>query len=551
MDDLRLVWAGEDPKGYTPHDISNKGIGLLELFLAQGEGFEVPNFFITPTSFWRDYAKRRELYNKIQVSSLDDINTLLKNQTHVLGQSNAPDQIRSLFRDFISDYSGILVPAYSKLTGFADYSEFHRAYRQKYKPFFKAVKRSMPIEKYRAIRESFLRADSSMVVTERKLEQLRQAISYTLYRSASPLEDGQLPFSGVFNSISDMGFKELNELALATVLSSSYFPYAQFYMEQNGVIDRNREMAVIFHNEVRKGLFEEPTFFGDVQILGKDRAIVRYSPNLPGYSVFYVVIDHGEIVRYDGKDKKKRVERRTPGQGPFSDPFDHPGFEEVLLDKLPDSGLLDTVAVGRNTAKRLGTSGCIFEFAVRNGERYFFQKKPISQEILSRYSHLERSLPTVDESRVITRNVYGYTVGNSRGPFINLAKHGNPRNWRDTDFGKLTLDDIDEIDRLNPGAIYFVDPFQFFSKFPRSSKVDKDKRGEEAGKVFHMATPRKSGVIVYNTDASWCHMDTIYEYGRVASCLIERDPTNPIHNLKDGTEIAIASSGRECVIYRP
>ena len=104
MDDLRLVWAGEDPKGYTPRDISNKGIGLLELFLAQGEGFEVPNFFITPTSFWRDYAKRRELYNKIQVSSLDDINTLLKNQTHVLGQSNAPDQIRSLFRDFISNY---------------------------------------------------------------------------------------------------------------------------------------------------------------------------------------------------------------------------------------------------------------------------------------------------------------------------------------------------------------------------------------------------------------------------------------------------------------
>ncbi|MBD3252854.1 hypothetical protein GF386_03930 [Candidatus Pacearchaeota archaeon] len=555
MDDLKLVWAGADPSGFSSDEISNKSLGLLELSLLQKEfPFIVPGFFVIPTSFYSDYWKKHELGAKIQVESLDDINDLFRDSQGMFFSSLAPPQIRDFFKDFYTDYKAVLEPAFLQVSGQKLLREHQELVSRRYPDFLKVTERPMDADEYQELVTDFKRRfptfDRDMILRRILWE---NTIDGCLCRSASPLEGSEDPFPGVFNSFPFEGsnFEESEaSFALVNVLTSSFSPYAQFYMENRNVSDRRREIAGIVQRRVRhfkdfaRGI---STFCGTIEVAGN--VVIKYSCARPGFTECYVEIENSDIVRYDNKDATVGVER-------YENPFatDSPSeIKHVPRPRIGDERLLRMAAMSRKLVGRIRERkklkfdpGC-FEFVIGKDRllRLVQARKLYGGE---RHNHRERLLPDIPEERVICRDLVAHTVGDCRGPFVNIAKYNTDSNSRGTNFGNLTAEDVRKLDEQYPGAVYLVNPFQF------AISPDKVLRGkpEEMGKAFYMLTPRKRGLIIFNTDATWDHLDTVYELDRVMVGMLKTSDSNhPLMKLEDGVEVGLCLNGRDGVVYRP
>ena len=161
---------------------------------------------------------------------------------------------------------------------------------------------------------------------------------------------------------------------------------------------------------------------------------------------------------------------------------------------------------------------------------------------MKKYHHSNRELPKIEESKIIASGVIGYTPGEWSGPLINLLRYSSTPKYPDErNLNNLTAEALRELDHKHPGAIYLIDPFQFLDHLDREQKE----------KLFYMLTPNKKGNIIYNTDGTWSHLDTIYNHDKVFTCQIS-DPSNEslILTVPDYEIISVISNGRNAIIYR-
>ena len=553
---LRLIYPKDDIQESTLETLSLKSRNLLGLHSIQHRHrFNVPDFFIMPTEFYRDFAERHSLEDRIDVSSVDDINRMLNEDGSML-YCLVPQEISTIFREFYDEYEDILAPAYGALSGDTECKRAFRVLEDRHHFFSDLPKwclTTVDVAKHasgRAGSDPSFRADYEAYGNACKLR------SSVILRSGSILEDNPFPFSGIFTSTDNGSSYRVDNFSLASVLESSYSPYAQFYMDHHNVTPV-RDLEVIFQKTVNPSFAGEISFFNDGDIVESEQAIVVYWEKEHN-TAFRVMIKDGDIVRYVGKGRKVKMDAH---------PFRVSDEKiDVPVPNIEEDELLSLTKIAQETGNELGYEEGTIEFVIdHDGALNFVQLKPYYRSgyqgaasesgIDSRASiylnHRTRSWtePEIpDEKRICTGS--SATVGTCRGPIYNLVKHdmgiAEDMMGRAKDLAGISPERLKQIDEEHPGLIYIVNPSQFFSP-PGTPNEDMQQRHEE---LFYMLTPRKKGLVIHNPYATWCHMDTIYRYDRVFLAEIEdHDHSSPILKVPDFSIVNIWSNGIDALFY--
>jgi len=199
------VLEGKDLEAAGVDEIGGKTTGLVRLKKYEDVGFEVPDFFVIPTSFYRklnifSFGMRAEEIMK-SYNSAEDI--MRENNFGSLDTYKIPDGISELFDSLGFESS----------------------------PYWRVIKQKII---------NFSRTDIFGEYFSQKIK----------LRSSSPLEDGnRYQFQGVFNSQTVDDTRGLYE-AFKQIYLSPWSSYAEFYFRNRNLIGKvDRDLAVIVQKQ--------------------------------------------------------------------------------------------------------------------------------------------------------------------------------------------------------------------------------------------------------------------------------------------------------------
>ena len=358
---LELVKCCDNPNNFTREELGNKALNLMKLYGVQDKlGFIVPDFFVIPTSFYQDYHQRHGLAEKIKVYSLVDLQKLWLNENS-LSPNCVPIQIKEHFESFFEDYRTLLEPAIDTLTGNQQHSEWRISFRRNYRGYYQQLNKGVTQKQMEALIKAFGERYTNFTADLERLYKLYDLITEPIYRSSSPLEDAEYPFSGVFESAVGGNNKDAGFI-LEYVLSSSYNPYAQFYMEKHGFKEFPRGLAVIVQRHIH------PHFCGVIQV--SDRKVIKYSEGVPGFTSFFVEMINGKITRYDNFDSKT-----TRDKYPFSNSNEKVKIER---EKLSEKTLFRIADLVERVSEKLRFGDCSLEFVVDREDNIYLSSSNLS-----------------------------------------------------------------------------------------------------------------------------------------------------------------------------
>ncbi|MBW2988353.1 PEP/pyruvate-binding domain-containing protein [Candidatus Woesearchaeota archaeon] len=484
---LKVVWAGEDPRRYTKQELGNKALGLMLLYnLQQHSDFEVPDFFVIPTTFFRAYMQKHGLEEKIRA--------IERGKDYSYCPLFAPHGIQELFYDFAREFSMQLQPHFENLSNLkVAVSELRVLWAQTEPEGASGVAKEAV-----ALDDSFV---SQLKAISSKLHDL-------VYRSSSPMEDAEFLFPGVFTSVrvpTCLHSSPVDTEALANVLSSLWSPYAEFYIARHGLQSLKREMAVVVQR------FVKPKYAGTIYYYGGEIQVKMRAPH--------------QLLSNNLLNPHIEFKQSTP----ISDTE-----RSLVVDMLRE--VAAKLQVELSGSSRYANGFCL-EFVVDDlNKTHLVQLRGVPPpQYLEQAERVSEYLPRIPSSRLICETEYEaipFVVGEVTGPAINLIDFDFSGDWQTR---------LNELDRRYSGGIYILSP--------RRPLINLSIEESDA-LFHMLTPNKRGIIAWVDCLGWHHLDCVLGEEGVVVIQITDPKQTSPIRLIKTGEVISIYSNGRRAVVYR-